>query len=199
MPMLLLFLGCQLATAPPTESEVPRVDGPPVVALVTIDTWRADFLTEEFAPNVWSLAKQGERYENAFSPMGLTTPAHATMLTGLDPWSHGAQANNHHGYALKPDVAVLPDSFDGWAKAAFVSAYPAGPEGDGMSLMGRSRGRGAAKLPFSGRWIGSLKTVLHYSGSMSMNPTVRMREGERRSESGMARRFSGPTLFWLLS
>ena len=129
MPMLLLFLGCQLVTAPPTESEVPRVDGPPVVALVTIDTWRADFLTEEFAPNVWSLAKQGERYENAFSPMGLTTPAHATMLTGLDPWSHGAQANNHHGYALKPDVAVLPDSFDGWAKAAFVSAYPAGPEG----------------------------------------------------------------------
>ena len=55
--------------------------------------------------NVWRLAEEGERYENAFSPMGLTTPAHATMLTGLDPWSHGAQANNHHGYALKAGVA----------------------------------------------------------------------------------------------
>ena len=129
MPMLFWFLGCQFVSGPPAESEGLRTDRPPVVALVTIDTWRADFLTAEHAPNVWQLAEQGERYDNAYSPMGLTTPAHATMLTGLDPWSHGAQANNHHGYALKADVPVLPDSFDDWATAAFVSAYPAGPEG----------------------------------------------------------------------
>jgi len=120
------------------------------VALVTIDTWRADFLTEEHSPNVWRLAEQGERYENAYSPMGLTTPAHATMLTGLDPWSHGAQANNHHGYALKPDVPVLPDAFEGWAKAAFVSAYPAGPEG------GMRRGWDVFDGPESGERSGTI-------------------------------------------
>ena len=129
MSMLLWFLGCQLMSGSSVESEGLRADRPPVVALVTIDTWRADFLTEEHTPNLWQLSEEGERYENAFSPMGLTTPAHATMLTGLDPWAHGAQANNHHGYALKPDVPVLPDAFEGWATAAFVSAYPAGPEG----------------------------------------------------------------------
>ena len=150
MPMLLWFLGCQLVSAPPTESEVPEVDGPPVVALVTVDTWRADFLTAEHAPNIWRLADRGERYLNAISPMGLTTPAHATMLTGLDPWTHGAQANNHHGYALKPDVPVLPESFEGWAKGAFVSAYPAGPEG------GMRRGWGVFDGPEAGERSGSV-------------------------------------------
>ena len=154
--MLMWFLGCQLVGAPKGESEGQRADAPPVVALVTIDTWRADFLTEEHAPNVWRLAEEGERYENAFSPMGLTTPAHATMLTGLDPWSHGAQANNHHGYALKAGVPVVPDAFEGWDKAAFVSAYPAGPEG------GMRRGWDVFDGPESGerseRWPSSARS-----------------------------------------
>lgn len=105
--------------------------GPPVVALVTIDTWRLDHFSAAHTPNLWRLAEEGERYTNAWSPIGLTSPAHATMLTGLLPWEHGMEANNHHGFSLPVDVPrVLDDpAFEGWAKAAFVSAFPAGPEG----------------------------------------------------------------------
>ncbi len=127
--MWFLLIGCQfLGDVPPSTVEE-GVSGPPVVALITIDTWRLDHFTAESTPNIWSLAEQGERFSQAYSPMGLTTPAHATMLTGEPPWVHGMEANNHHGYALRPDLPVLPEMFSGWASGAFVSAYPAGPEG----------------------------------------------------------------------
>ncbi len=129
MAVLLWFFGCSLLFDSASQEPVDVHDRSEVVALITIDTWRADFLTEEHTPNIWRLAEQGERYTQAYSPMGLTTPAHASMLTGLEPWEHGAQANNHHGYELRADVAVLPEQFEGWATGAFVSAYPAGPEG----------------------------------------------------------------------
>lgn len=104
---------------------------PPVVALITVDTWRADHFDAQHTPHLWSLASQGERWTDAWSPMGLTTPSHASMLTGLPPWEHGVRANNHHGYALPPDVPTVPEhpAFADWASGAFVSAYPAGPEG----------------------------------------------------------------------
>lgn len=101
--------------------------GPPGVLLVTIDTWRADHI--EHAPNV--LALDGIRYTNAWTPIGLTTPAHASLLTGRLPPQHGLRANNHHGYALDASEVTLAERFQeaGYATAAFVSAWPAGPEG----------------------------------------------------------------------
>jgi hypothetical protein len=101
----------------------------PTVALITIDTWRVDHFSATHTPNLWALAQEGERFANAWSPMGLTTPSHATMLTGLLPWEHGVEANNHHGYSLNPRIPVLPDRFPGFRAGAFVSAWPAGPEG----------------------------------------------------------------------
>jgi hypothetical protein len=101
----------------------------PVVALITIDTWRADHFDAQHTPNLWDLAEGGEIFENAWTPIGLTSPAHATMLTGMQPWEHGMEANNHHGYRLSDTVPNLPSRFPGFSSAAFVSAYPAGPDG----------------------------------------------------------------------
>lgn len=101
----------------------------PTIALITVDTWRVDHFSAEHTPHLWELAGEGERFERAMAPIGLTTPAHATMLTGLMPWEHGLRANNHHGYSLDPAVTVFPETLEGWATGAFVSAYPAGPEG----------------------------------------------------------------------
>ena len=125
--MLLWLLACQLSSNPHGSSVVTKF--PPLVALITIDTWRADHLSPEHSPHLWSLAEAGERYTRAYSPMGLTTPAHGSMLTGRNPWEIGLMANNHHGYRLSPDVQVLPEMFEGHASGAFVSAYPAGPAG----------------------------------------------------------------------
>jgi len=51
------------------------------------------------------------------------------MLTGQAPWNHGVEANNHHGYSLGATPKTLPEGYADWARGAFVSAYPAGPEG----------------------------------------------------------------------
>lgn len=108
-------------------------DAPPVhetVALITIDTWRRDHFSEAHTPSLWALAAQGERFDNAWSPIGLTSPAHATMLTGLQPWEHGMEANNHHGYRLPDGARTWPETAPaGTRTAAFVSAFPAGPDG----------------------------------------------------------------------
>lgn len=117
--LLTLAFGCSGGSAPAHET----------VALITLDTWRHDHFSATHTPNLWALAEDGERFDHAWSPMGLTSPAHATMFTGLLPWQHGMEANNHHGYALRADVPVLPDRFPGYRSGAFVSAYPAGPEG----------------------------------------------------------------------
>lgn len=108
-----------------------RGAGPPVVALITIDTWRLDHLSPAHTPHLWALAEEGERWSTAWSPIGLTTPAHLSMWTGLAPWEHGVEGNNHHGYALDDSIPVLAEAppFASWARGAFVSAYPAGPEG----------------------------------------------------------------------
>lgn len=132
--MLFWILACTLnldKTLPPLvdASLNPAVGSVPVVALITIDTWRLDHFDASHTPNLWALAQKGERYSDAWSPIGLTTPAHATMLTGLLPWVHGVEANNHHGYTLNAAIQTLPERYPDWASGAFVSAYPAGPEG----------------------------------------------------------------------
>jgi arylsulfatase A-like enzyme len=100
-----------------------------VVALITVDTWRYDHFSAERSPHLWALGLEGERYTSAWSPIGLTTPAHLTMLTGLQPWEHGVEANNHHGYRLAEGVPLYTEGLEAWATGAFVSAWPAGPEG----------------------------------------------------------------------
>ena len=54
----------------------------------------------------------------------LTTPAHATILTGLDPVAHGIRDNQH--FALRPGVPTLAERFReaGYATAAVVSGAP---------------------------------------------------------------------------
>lgn len=117
--MLLLFL---LACFDPRGG--PQAPG---VLLVTVDTWRADHLNATTSPNAWALAQRGRRFANAWSPIGLTTAAHATILTGLRPPDHGLRGNNHHGYRLGPEPPTLPERFAaaGWDTAAFVSSWPA--------------------------------------------------------------------------
>lgn len=103
----------------------------PSIVLVTIDTWRADHLDHVFTPHIDALAQEGWRFEHAWTPIGLTSPAHATLLSGLLPAVHGMRANNHQGSELPWTVATIAEHAReaGWRTAAFVSAYPAGPAG----------------------------------------------------------------------
>ena len=72
---------------------------PPDILLITIDTLRADALAaygaiDTVTPNAVRLAEKGVLYEAATTPMPLTRPAHASILTGLYPDQHGVLTNH---------------------------------------------------------------------------------------------------------
>ena len=62
----------------------------PNILLITLDTTRADRLgcygyRSALTPALDALAAHGTLFEQAFTSCPMTLPAHATMLTGLDP------------------------------------------------------------------------------------------------------------------
>ena len=95
--------------------------------LVTLDTVRADHLgcygyAAARTPNLDALAASGLRFAQAIAPAPLTTPSHATMMTGLVPPSHGVRDN---GCRLADEQTTLAEilSARGYATAAFISSF----------------------------------------------------------------------------
>ncbi len=69
----------------------------PDVVIITVDTLRADHLgayghAAARTPNLDALAKRGRRFTHATTPSPRTTPALASLFTGLWPQHHGARA-----------------------------------------------------------------------------------------------------------
>src|SRR5262245_35012241 len=84
------------------------------VVLVTIDALRADHVgaygyAEAHTPVLDQLALEGARFETAISPVPLTRPAHATLLTGLDPHEHGVRLDAV--FKLGRDSTTLAERF----------------------------------------------------------------------------------------
>ncbi len=68
----------------------------PNIVLITIDTLRADRLgaygyAGARTPHLDALAARGRRFDQATTPLPRTTPALASLLTGLEPRSHGSR------------------------------------------------------------------------------------------------------------
>jgi arylsulfatase A-like enzyme len=67
----------------------------PDVALVSIDTLRADYFSPEFMPKTYKWAQKNcQIFTNAYANSTWTLPSHATMLTGLLPEEHGVELKN---------------------------------------------------------------------------------------------------------
>lgn len=84
---------------------------PPNIIFVSIDSLRSDHVGcygygRETTPFIDSLAKQGVRFENAFSTTSWTLPSHASMFTGLLGPTHGLVDN---GLSLSEDHATLAE------------------------------------------------------------------------------------------
>ena len=96
--------------------------------LITLDTLRADHVSSYgpspvATPHLDALAAKGARIARAWTAVPLTTPAHASILTGLYPPSHGVR--NNARFRLPEDVATLAELLGGRgrATAAFVSSF----------------------------------------------------------------------------
>jgi len=108
----------------------------PNILLVTIDTLRADHLGSYGAspgstPALDALASEGIRFENAISPVPLTRPAHASLLTGLYPPEHGIRDNLPA--KLDSSIPTLATRLEaaGYHTAAFVGSFLLG-RGSGL-------------------------------------------------------------------
>ena len=103
------------------------------VLLITLDTTRADRLgaygyEKEVSPNLDSLAEDGIRFDFAISTAGITPIAHASILTGLNPYRHGVRVfHGTPGSFLDAGTTTLASLLaeEGYETGAFVSAYPA--------------------------------------------------------------------------
>jgi len=126
-------------TASGARSAVPLVPGAAAgrdVVLVTLDTTRADHLgcygfTDVTGgsptPRLDRFAERAVRFADAVTPVPMTAPAHASLLTGLDPPHHGVRANGLD--RLDPTVTTLAErlSAAGYDTAAFVSSFVLAP------------------------------------------------------------------------
>ena len=120
--LLLAIAGCARGPAPR------QFPGAPVV-IVSIDTLRADHLpaygyAKGETPHLDRFRKEAILFENAYTHVPLTLPAHASLFTGVLPFVHGVRDNL--GYRLDPKahptLAVLLKA-KGYATGAAVSAY----------------------------------------------------------------------------
>ena len=80
--------------------------GQPNLLFLMPDQLRADFLScygAEFidTPNIDRLAREGVRYENAYTPSPICVPARALLLTGRNAIKNGVLTNNQF---LRPDL-----------------------------------------------------------------------------------------------
>ncbi|NOZ19526.1 MAG: sulfatase-like hydrolase/transferase [Planctomycetes bacterium] len=113
---------------------LPRLGARPRnVLLITIDTLRPDHLGcygygNIRTPNIDRLAEEGVRFEKVVVPVPLTTPSHASILTGVYPTRHKIRDNA--GFVLAPGCLTLAEVLQakGYATGAVVSAAPLAAE-----------------------------------------------------------------------
>ncbi|MEX2260307.1 MAG: sulfatase [Bryobacteraceae bacterium] len=119
-----------LACALPLAAGQNRPSSPPNVLLITVDTLRADNLScygypWKTSPNIDKLAREGTLFEQAYSVIPLTGPAHLSLFTSRYPQEHGARRN---GLAVADDrtVVALPQVLraNGYQNAGFISGWP---------------------------------------------------------------------------
>jgi choline-sulfatase len=98
------------------------------LVLVTLDTVRSDRLgcygyDLAETPTLDSLAACGVQFDHAVTPMPLTLPSHATILTGLYPPSHGVRGNGN--FELAPRYVTLAETLksQGYDTAAFIACF----------------------------------------------------------------------------
>lgn len=94
----------------------------PDVLIVTWDTVRADHVGLDYTP-VWNkLAARSAVFTHARTPVPITLPAHASVMTGVNPPAHGARDNGT--WPVNDVLPTLAERFRdaGWSTGAFVSA-----------------------------------------------------------------------------
>jgi arylsulfatase A-like enzyme len=129
------------ATAPPIDEALRRareqLSSAPVIVML-LDAFNPDFMTAYggragLTPNLDRLAREGVRFERAFSSAAYTIPAVASILTSRPTWEHGAWS----------DSTRLSSSVETWGERFLQAGYRTAAvvcTGNGSSAFGYERG-----------------------------------------------------------
>jgi arylsulfatase A-like enzyme/cytochrome c-type biogenesis protein CcmH/NrfG len=122
--VLLVCAGVDAQAPTPQETAQQR---PPNLVLVTLDTVRADRIgcygyAKAATPNLDRLAAEGIRFAQAYTPVPITLPSHATMFTGAYPMRTGM--HDFSGNKLHPGQPTLASVLRarGYATAGITGA-----------------------------------------------------------------------------
>jgi choline-sulfatase len=101
---------------------------PTNVLLITLDTTRADALgcyggPTGVSPNIDRLAQHGVLFEQAYTPVPVTLPAHSSLFTGRYPHEHGVRNNNVYSLPEREITLAEVLAESGFDTAAFIGAY----------------------------------------------------------------------------
>ena len=117
-----------LALATPAGSALPASGQRSNLLLVTIDTWRGDYLgavapSRVATPRLDALAREGMLFTNTRVPAPITLVTHASLLTGLEPPAHGVR--NNGTFALSEAHTTLAETLRdaGYQTAAVTGAF----------------------------------------------------------------------------
>jgi arylsulfatase A-like enzyme len=97
---------------------------PPNVLLLSIDTLRNDRLDDPrgLTPQIAQFARESARFTRCYSPANFTIPAHASMMTGLQPMVHGADR-----YGDRVSIRAWPNLAGQFTAAgAYAAAFSSG-------------------------------------------------------------------------
>ena len=115
-PAAILILALLIAAC----REKPR--RPLNVLLITVDTFRADRLGNN-TPALAGLARQAIRFDAADSPVPLTLPAHASLMSGLLPLHHGLRNNGLGAFPAERQTLAKTFAANSYRTGAFVGSF----------------------------------------------------------------------------
>lgn len=186
------LLAASAAASSPQKATVSHAGNPAPtnVVVITLDTTRADrmgFLGSKrgLTPNLDALAKQSVVFTRAYSQAPLTSPSHATILSGTYPQFHQVL---DFPMPLTKDIPWAPDILHakGYQTAAFLASLALDPTG---GAPGFDRGFDLYDSHFSAKEFG-LKDRYH---------TIERRGGEvvSRAEAWLNEHPKGPFFMWV--
>lgn len=130
--LLAATAGCAPArhdAPPPRARGEPPPAGVSSLLLISLDTFRGDAAgcggdPGGRTPHLDRLARGGLQFRHGASPVPITLPSHASLLTGETPAGHGVRDNGT--FRLAAEVPTLAEALRGrgFATGAFVAAFP---------------------------------------------------------------------------
>lgn len=172
---------------------------PDKIVLITVDTLRADMLLdapaygEAVMPNVRSLAEDGLVFTQATAPSSWTLPGIASMMSGLDPMTHGVDRNNRR---MSAEMDTLAERLSGekYLPGAFVYNFYIHPELEADQGFDDFYFCDAKKVQME------MQVLLHHLGLRRANfefGNDPVRESTRMARRWIARRGSEKTFLWV--